>query len=70
MVDNDIKNALFEQMDRMPISMQKQVLNFAQSLNRPRPQGTPISKFFDSRAQLVPKTAMKCLKLLKKDASR
>jgi hypothetical protein len=64
MVDSDIKNSLLEHMARMSISMQKQVLNFALSMNQPRPKGTPVSKLLRFAGTIRPEDGEEMLKAI------
>lgn len=54
MVDKNVRDALLKELDRMPISLQRQVLSFASSLNRPRPKGTPVNSLLRFAGTISP----------------
>lgn len=44
MVDLSIQQEITKQLDRMPLELQRRVLDFAEALAQPRPKGQPGSE--------------------------
>ncbi len=70
MVDAFVQNELLKQMEHLPAAMQRRVLDFARSLAKPAPTGTPGHKLLRFAGIMTPEEGKEFLQAIEEDCER
>jgi hypothetical protein len=70
MVDTLVQNELLKQMEQLPVAMQHQVLDFARSLVKPTPKGTPGRELLRFAGIMTPEEGKDFLRSIEEDCER
>jgi hypothetical protein len=67
MVEDNIKSELLERMDKLTPTMQKRVVEYAQSLVESSPQGNSGAEFLKFAGIMTPEEAKEVLRAIEED---
>jgi hypothetical protein len=70
MIETSLQSELLKEMERLPPIMQRRVLNFARSLGKPTPQGTPGHKLLRFAGIMTPEEGDEFLRSIDEDCER
>jgi hypothetical protein len=70
MIEENIKTELLERMDKLSPTMQKRVVEYAQSLDEPSPQGTSGAELLKLAGTMTPEEAKEFLQAIEEDCER
>ena len=70
MVDTLVQNELLKQMEQLPAGMQRRVLDFARSLAKPTPRGTPGRELLRFAGIMTPEEGEEFLRAIEEDCER
>jgi hypothetical protein len=70
LINIEIQNALLKEMEKLPASKQRRVLDFARSLAEELPEGTPGSDLLEFAGILTPEEAREMMQAIEEGCER
>jgi hypothetical protein len=70
MLDTSLQNELIKEMEQLPPNLQRKVVEYAHSLKKPLPEGTPGKDLLKFAGILSREEAEEMLKVIEEDCER